>query len=291
MHIRLRNPKLFQFTILHLIYHHEQTQPLSSNFFRSKTISKLYAMKTFEEIFLEWHKEFPFLKKYSPSTIYQKVGPFLLGLKINKPWGNNYRIYLEIMPLWLTERKKFGSVFVSDELWDKKGRQIIINYRHHDLDFKEALEDAKRQFGLVLMSEIPLNNLIEYIESTSERELGFKHLKQLGKSLIFELELAIAVYLNKKEMYDDVWESIIKDSSKWDAEYFHKWTKLTIDEWKESMHSRFDNRDKFMETVEWNYQRPRVAKLNTAHITRVDEYTEYIPKLSWRERLRSFFSK
>ncbi len=37
-------------------------------------------MKTFEEIFSEWHNEFPFLKKYSPSTIYQKVGPFLLGL-------------------------------------------------------------------------------------------------------------------------------------------------------------------------------------------------------------------
>ncbi len=248
-------------------------------------------MKTFEEIFSEWHNEFPFLKKYSPSTIYQKVGPFLLGLRIDRPWEECYRLYLEIMPLWFTERKRFGSVLLSDELYNIKRLQDLIDYRHHDFYFKETLEDAKRQFGLVLAPDIPLNHLIEYIESTSERELGFKHLKQLGKSLIFELELAIAVYLNKKDMYDDVWKHIIKDSSKWDAEYFNEWTKLTIDEWKESMHSKFDNRDKFMETVEWNYQRPRVARLNTANITRVDEYTEYIPKLSWRERLRSFFSK
>ena len=46
-----------------------------------------------------------------------------------------------------------------------------------------------------------------------------------------------------------------------------------------------------------NCQRPKVTKLNVAHIIGIDEYTvdEYTKKdvidLSWRERLRSFFSK
>ena len=244
-------------------------------------------MKTFEEIFSEWHNEFPFLKKYSPSTIYQKVGPFLLGLRVDRMWDDMYRIFLEIVPLWYTERKMFGENILSDELRDKKLHQIIISYRHHDLDFKGALENAKRQFGLVLTPDIPLNNLIEYIEAASYR--FDKPRKTLGFAA-FEIELAIAVYLNKKELYDNTWKRITEDYAKVDTKYKLRMV-ISIDEWKELMHSRFDNRDKFMEIVEWNYQRPRVAKLNTAHITRVDEYTEYIPKLSWRERLRSFFSK
>lgn len=287
MHIRRRNPNLFQFTILHLIYHHEQTQPQFSNFFRSKTISKLYAMKTFEEIFSEWHNEFPFLKKYSPSTIYQKVGPVLLGLRIDKIWEGAYRIFLEIVPLWYTERKMFGENILSDELRDKKLHQIIISYRHHDLDFKGALENAKRQFGLVLTQDIPLNNLIEYIEVATNR---FDIPRNVFGIAAFEIELAIAVYLNKKELFDDTWKRITEKCAKMDAKHKSR-MRISIDEWKESMHSKFDNRDKFMEIVEWNYQRPRVARLNTAHITRVDEYTEYIPKLSWSEKLRSFFTK
>lgn len=287
MHIRPRNPNLFQFTILHLIYHLEQTQPLSSNFFRSKTISKLYTMKTFEEIFSEWHKEFPFLKKYSPSTIYQKVGPFLLGLRIDRPWEECYRLYLEIMPLWFTERKRFGSVLLSDELYDIKGLQDLIDYRHHDSYFKETLEDAKRQFGLVLAPDIPLNDLIEYIEVATNR---FDIPRKVFGIAAFEIELALAVYLNKKELYDDTWKRITEKCVKMDAKHKLR-MRISIDEWKESMHSKFDNRDKFMEIVEWNYQRPRVARLNTAHITQVNEYTEYIPKLSWRERFRSFFTK
>lgn len=253
-------------------------------------------MKTFEEIFSEWHKEFPFLTKYSPSTIYQKVGPFLLGLRIDKPWEEEYRLFLEIMPLWLTERKMFGSVFFSDELYNKKGLQDIIDYRHHDYYFKEVLEDANRQYGLVLAPEIPLNDLIKYIEEGSRRRSCESTRRLFGSHkargiMVFELELAIAVYLNKKEMFDDIWKDINDESLKWDAEYFKSYLEFSIDEWKESMHSKFDNRDKFMETVEWNYQRPRVARLSTAQITRVDEYTKYVPKLSWCEKLRSFFSK
>lgn len=245
-------------------------------------------MKTFEEIFSEWHNEFPFLKKYSPSTIYQKVGPFLLGLRMDRMWDDMYRIFLEIVPLWYTERKMFGENILSDELRDKKLHQIIISYRHHDLDFKEALENAKRQFGLVLAPNIPLNDLIEYIEVATNR---FNNPRTILGGVAYDIELAIAVYLNKKELFDDTWERITKDSAKTDTERFKSGMGISIEEWKELMHSRFDNRDKFMETVEWNYQRPRVARLNTAHITRVDEYSEYIPKLSWRERLRSFFSK
>ncbi len=249
-------------------------------------------MKSFEEIFEEWHNEFPFLKKYSPSTLYQKVGPFLMGLRFDKPWEEEYRIFLEMIPLWHTERRMFGKPCVYDELNYKNGLQAIIDYRRHDLMFKEALEAAQRQYGLVLTPEIPLNDLIEYLELESERgAYGSKYIRQLSRCSMFETQLAIATYLNKKEFYDDTWKHIMNESPKWDTEYFNRITERTVEERIEEMHSKFDNRDKFMETVEWNYQRPRVAKLNTGHIIRVDEYTEYIPKLSWREKIRSIFTK
>ncbi len=249
-------------------------------------------MKSFEEIFAEWHDEFPFLKKYSPSTLYQKVGPFLMGLRIGKIGEESYRIFLEMIPLWYTERRTFGQPCVYDELDDKKGGQEIISYRHHDLDFSEALKDAKRQYGLVLTPEIPLNDLIEYLELESERgAYGSKYVRQLSRCSMFETQLAIATYLNKKELFDDTWKHIMTESPKWDTEYFNQITGRTVEERIENMHSKFASRDKFMDTVEWNYQRPRVARLNTGHIIRVDEYTEYIPKLSWREKIRSIFTK
>lgn len=108
---------------------------------------------------------------------------------------------------------------------------------------------------------------------------------------MFETQLAIATYLNKKELFDDTWKHIMTESPKWDTEYFNQITGRTVEERIENMHSKFASRDKFMDTVEWNYQRPRVARLNTGHIIRVDEYTEYIPKLSWREKIRSIFTK
>ncbi len=245
-------------------------------------------MKTYKEIFTEWHNEFPFLKQYSPSTLFQKVGPMLIGLRIEQPWEEIYRVILEAIPLWKTERKDFGDTILYDPLRNKKRGQILTTFRHHDLDFKEVLEDAKRLYGLVLTPNIPLNDLIEYLEIQSTRKHGDCRLK--GCDTI-ELELAIATYLNKEELYNDIWEDAMKATKVWNAENFKFGMGISIEEWIESMHSMFENRDKFIETVEWNYQRPRVAKLNTGYITKVDEYTRYVPKLSWREKLRSLFIK
>ncbi|GFI39278.1 MAG: hypothetical protein OSJ32_07785 [Muribaculaceae bacterium] len=250
-------------------------------------------MKTYKEIFTEWHNEFPFLKQYSPSTLFQKVGPMLIGLRIEQPWEEIYRVILEAIPLWKTERKDFGNTILYDPLLNKKGGQVLTTFRHHDLDFKEALEDAKKLYGLVLTPSIPLNDLIEYLDIQSTRlhdNCGSKGSRSKGCRTI-ELELAIATYLNKEELYNDIWEDAIKATKVWDAKRFKICMGISIEEWLESLHSMFENRDKFIETVEWNYQRPRVAKLNTGYITKVDEYTRYVPKLSWREKLRSLFIK
>lgn len=117
-------------------------------------------MKTYKEIFTEWHNEFPFLKQYSPSTLFQKVGPMLIGLRIEQPWEEIYRVILEAIPLWKTERKDFGNTILYDPLLNKKGGQVLTTFRHHDLDFKEALEDAKKLYGLVLTPSIPLNDVV-----------------------------------------------------------------------------------------------------------------------------------
>ena len=87
-------------------------------------------MKTYKEIFTEWHNEFPFLKQYSPSTLFQKVGPMLIGLRIEQPWEEIYRVILEAIPLWKTERKDFGNTILYDPLLNKKGGQVLTTFRH-----------------------------------------------------------------------------------------------------------------------------------------------------------------
>lgn len=249
---------------------------------------------TFNEEVSAWREEFPFLKKYTPNSLYQKVGPFLMGLKMMRDqWGGgDYQLVLQSIPLWYEDLNKYSNYpYTYDELRRKNGAQRFLDPKRHQFEFDEEVEDAKRQFKDILATQIPLNVLIRYIESEIKRTYYPKHFfKLVCRPLIFEAELAIAVYLNKQDMYNDVWENIMKESPKWEADEFYERRRQTIEEWLNKMHSIFGDRDKFMGIVEKNCQRPRIAGLNSAQITCIDEYTKYVPECDWREKLRSFFT-
>ena len=60
----------------------------------------------FKNIVNDWKKQFPILSQYTPSTLYAKADIILIGLRLDKVMSDTYRLILEILPLWVQEKRK-----------------------------------------------------------------------------------------------------------------------------------------------------------------------------------------
>ena len=41
-------------------------------------------MKQYKDIFKEWHSKFPVLSKYTERTLYMRINPLIIGLRLQK---------------------------------------------------------------------------------------------------------------------------------------------------------------------------------------------------------------
>ncbi len=248
-------------------------------------------MKQFKEIFKEWHKEFPVLSKYTDRTLYMRINPFIIGLRFSKHWfgGDDYRLSLEFVPLWEANPKQFGKSTRHRDLEDKKGGQFDIRYGVHDYYFAEALACAKVQFGKVLKDEVLIGDLMESIVETI-RPWETKH-NPVNWIPVFHLQLALGIYFNKQDFLEEIKGGIEREIKYWTPEELSYWWGIvSIDEWRERIYEPFKDREKFMETIEMNSQRPKVKKLNVGTIVGIDNY-HYDSKKSRLDNLRSLFNK
>ncbi len=253
----------------------------------------------FEEIFKEWQKRFPLLSKYTDRTLFFILKPYMAGLRLSKPrFGTDeYRVYLEIIPLWENDNKSFGIPLCYPVLKIKQGKCLCpdIKFKLHDSLFHEAVESAEHQFGIILKEEVLYKELMIFID----RIISSFQLKHNPYDWIdvFKLQLGLAMYFDKQNLLDCIHNNIMQEISYWTPKNIKYGDILSVEEWRKKIYTGLEDRNKFMEAIEMNCQRPKVTKLNVAHIIGIDEYTvdEYTKKdvidLSWRERLRSFFSK
>ena len=49
----------------------------------------------FERIVDDWKRQFPILSQYTPSTLFVKADVILIGLRLDKVWDDQYRVFLE----------------------------------------------------------------------------------------------------------------------------------------------------------------------------------------------------
>ncbi|MDE7437008.1 MAG: hypothetical protein K2M93_00840 [Muribaculaceae bacterium] len=250
--------------------------------------------KNYREIFEEWHAEFPFLERYSPTTMYERVGPFMMGLRLERDeddedktgYSNYYRLFYEIVPLWITDPKLWGASFM-DELrierrkWFRKvSRQAWVQYWRHDLLFEETLKAAKAQYRTVIGPTIRLVDMVDFIEA------AYKRSHDNISSIRFKLELGLGVYLNNEALINEVWRKI--EEVKCDVDRFEYRNGFGYDDWVNKMHEFAGDRAGLMANIEQNCTRPRIARLNVGEFTEVEDYR---PKTNWRDRLSSLFSK
>ena len=247
---------------------------------------------TFRNIYNEWHSEFPALSKYSERTLFMRLNPFLIGLRFSKAWpGKEYYVLcFEIIPLWEEDSKLFGRPLCYENL--KVGKACsAIEYKRHNLYFKEALECTKSQFGNILKKEVSFRNLMNQISKITK----YNPYDWIDT---FQLQLGLAMYFNRQDILEIIKKSITEEIWHWVNKPKVDINNKTIsaEEWRKKIYRGLEDRNKFMETIEMNCQRPKVTKLNVGHIIGVDEYTvdEYTKEethQSWRDRLFSFFFK
>ena len=218
----------------------------------------------FENIVSDWQKQFPILSQYTSSTLYAKADIILIGLRLDKIMSNTYRLILEILPLWIQEKRKISIPVFSVELFDKKGGQFFIKYQLHEYLFEAAVECVNQQFGLILRENIRANDIFRLVDSFSST-LITKH-NPINWHRLFELKLALAFYSGEADLIDTVKAEIENETKYWNEKEFNHMFMKSIEEWKSDLYQKMENRETFMKQVQLNMDDKKISRLKRIHI-------------------------
>lgn len=216
--------------------------------------------KEFTRIVNDWKARFPMLSKYSSSKLFMRADLFWIGLCFeNDRWGEQeYRVFLEIRPLW-TDASRINGSYIDYELKDEKGQQLFIEYSEHDNKFEYAVKCVKKQFGAIFENTINFSALSDLIKS-------YKTYNYIEKCNLIEIELAIAMYFDNLDMLEELKKSINYSCRFFNERIFKDLHRKTIEEWKTDLFSRFENRNAFMKQIELNVSIPKIARLKNSTI-------------------------
>lgn len=218
----------------------------------------------FKDIVNDWQKQFPILSQYTPSTLYAKADIFLIGLRLDKVMSDTYRLVLEILPLWVQEKRNISIPVLFVELFNKNGGQFFIKYQLHKYLFEAAAECANQQFGLILRENIRANGIFRLIDSFSST-LITKH-NPIDWHRLFELKLALALYLGGADLIDTVKAEIENETKYWNEKEFNHMFMKSIEEWKSDLYQKMEDRETFMKQVQLNLSDKKISKLKRIHI-------------------------
>ncbi|MDE6522926.1 MAG: hypothetical protein K2L17_08920 [Muribaculaceae bacterium] len=247
----------------------------------------------FKDIVKEWYEQFPILSKYTPTTLFAKAGIVLIGLRLERD-HYDYRVFLEILPLWVPKEKIIIPVF-EQETRNEKGLQVFIDIKLHDpllLDYVEAqtkrgaeidlmkfeiqrstrrkiidhaMECVHKQFDAILQEYVSLGDIFRLINNHTS-SIVFDRNNPLDWYRLFELKLALAYHFNREDLILKVKREIEKEVRNWTQERFNVLFRVSKEEWKAELYRRMENRDAFMRQVELNLSLKKISKLKQIHI-------------------------
>lgn len=228
----------------------------------------------FEDIVNEWQKQFPVLTRYTSCTLFAKADILLIGLRFDKVEEKTYRIYLECVPLW-TQELNISFPFLFVELHKKNGLQFFIEYNLHERLFKEAVECVEEQFGRLLRRTVDVRDIFHLVDYNST--IYTKH-NPVDWVPSFEFKLAVAVYFKDTYLENRIKRDIEKETKHWDEEHFHNLFRKSVQQWKEELYQRMDEREILVENVRSNLTNKKVEKLKEINL----EFIPFEPKTLWQ---------
>lgn len=256
----------------------------------------------YSKIIDDWREAFPDLTKYGRRQLYQRVGPFMIGLGLEFDYNGNsgcYELYLMIDSLWYTNKSVFGTAnfFV----------QIESNtYLDHSRLFQSKVELIKNKYGNILNHNVEFSDFINVFKAELNTKYKYYRYDKLGHSYVdtlflgqmarnFEFLLALATYIDNEELAREIWQKIDKDVVRNCASHRLLTEGLSKDEWLEKLHNTVSDKNELMKCVEQNCQLPDVAKLQVGEFVGIDRFgmdkfnMDIPPRISWKDRINEFF--
>ena len=248
---------------------------------------KLYVM-TNDEAMDIWTKEFPILSKYNASTVFAKSDIMLIGLRFYWSRPSFYEVALEFVPLW-TDWQGVDHRVLHLYLRPPRQYNVLVGYTENNRALIQGLELAHNQFGLFLKKEVSLKDLLQLNEEM--KILGYKeHWSLKNDPLIISsylrLKMALASFSGNTILINRTIQQILDVTKKWDDERLEFLYGITLEEWKRKVFSMSEDRESFMQQIEINKTRPRIAKLKSIQITGLDILAEDIPELNETIRMK-----
>lgn len=259
---------------------------------------------SYSKIIDDWREAFPVLTKYGSRQLYQRVGPFMIGLGLQFDYDGNsgcYELYFMIDSLWYTNKAIFGTAnfFV----------QINSNtYLAHSRLFPSKVEHIKNKYGNILNRNVEFCDFINVFKAELNTRYKYYRYDKQGRKYvdtmylgdlaeILEFELALATYMENEELAKTIWQRIENDVVKNCEAHWLLTEGMILDEWLEKLHNTVSDRNKLMKCVEQNCQLPDVAKLQVGEFVGIDRFDmdkfnqDIPPRRRWKDKIIAFFNE
>lgn len=222
-------------------------------------------VKSFKDIVADWRREFPLLKPYTPTWLAMTAGPVMVGIRLTRFYGIEYRVYLDVYPLWSSPDKiSSWQLFNIGLTKDLRKSGMSIDYEDHDRLFGTAAACAHKYFDVILQEVIPIEKLELFIDTEIRMSLP-EHLISFWAD-VCEFKMALAVYGGSAQMIMNAKNWIRDEVRFWDEDNVRALYSMTKGEWVDDLYARYADRDAFMARIAENMAQPRIARLNSAEL-------------------------
>ena len=217
----------------------------------------------------DWKDAFPKLKTIGSNQLFEIVGPILVGIELVKSkYENQYRPHIVIC-----------SLFGSDVATNRAGNQLksclnspdfyfgLVNSKHLQFDINygspsdiiiEVTKEMKKQH-LPLEQNITVNELFDFIDSHKSHTSIISG-SSGALAYLMEFKYLISLYLNNKNLKNNVLQEIESDKKFWNMKHFEMWIGDYSD-WIEKLKKA--KRSELLNSMNSILSDPKLKNLNT----------------------------
>lgn len=219
-----------------------------------------------KEIYKLWGEAFPRLTAFSPTAFYMTLDIAVIGIRlIPLIGGEEYRPHFMCYPLWRENNKmNMNESIFMQQMYDAKKMQLDVSYMANPDAIKKAIDLTGKQIGTCVQEQVSVKDIFGILKWYFSYTLVQS--SPILQSGLLEYEFMIALYLNDPSFIDKVKTEITKISDSWDPKYF-EWRYGKVEDWRQRLFDRKENRDAFLQQVQKNINDGKIAKLSRAHMT------------------------
>lgn len=244
--------------------------------------------KKFTDIVDEWEQAIPALTKYSKSKLCQRVGPFLIGLSLDKD-HSSYYVCITVRDLWGAD----NDTSEWKDLEDYTG--ISLPLWASDRALGANIEFIKNKYRNILNRDVNLDDFVNVLDNGLRFASIFKYSEPeyiVQAAQVLEFELALSTYIENYKWSEKIWKRIDKDVVKNSYRHPFRVKGWSLERYLERLRKIVLVKSELMKCVERNCLNPKNAKLQVGEFVGIDKFELKIPyQKGWKNKIITFFNK